>query len=285
MKLEESTRVKVKGAKVLSGVFSGGEVQVRITDYQDDMNYPWAVQADIHDSQALMETLLVGDALSRINPDLPRHLLCPYMPYARQDRVCAEGESLSLAVVSSMLSAMYSKITVWDAHSDVTLALNYRLKSEHQKHFIRKAVTDAMLDRFNIVLVAPDAGAQKKTAEVAKDLGCEYVTATKVRDASTGQITNTKVDCEHIGDKSFLIVDDIIDGGRTFIELEKKIRPLTNSNVMLYATHGIMSQGHHVLEKSFDKIFVANPFYDMRTEKIWTMNRDTFYFTNNTKYD
>jgi ribose-phosphate pyrophosphokinase len=61
------------------------------------------------------------------------------------------------------------------------------------------------------------------------------------------------------GARDFLIVDDICDGGRTFIELAKVLRPLTSGQVKLYVTHGIFSAGFEALA-GLDRIFVANPF-------------------------
>ena len=111
----------------------------------------------------------------------------------------------------------------------------------------------------NAVLVAPDAGAIKKVLKVAQVTGLPMVRADKIRDVNTGAITETVVYSDHIKDKSFLIVDDICDGGRTFIELEKVLRPLTDAYVYLYVTHGIFSKGLEPLG-CFNKVYTAFPF-------------------------
>jgi phosphoribosylpyrophosphate synthetase len=53
-----------------------------------------------------------------------------------------------------------------------------------------------------------------------------------------------------------IIVDDICDGGRTFIEIAKQL-PNTNS-LTLVITHGIFSKGLKELEAYFDKIITTN---------------------------
>ena len=100
----------------------------------------------------------------------------------------------------------------------------------------------------------------KKTLEAAKELGLPMVRADKIRSTDTGEITGTVVYSEHIGSKDFLIADDICDGGRTFIELAKVLRPLTDGKIYLYVTHGIFSKGLDVFEGLIDGVYTANPF-------------------------
>jgi ribose-phosphate pyrophosphokinase len=75
----------------------------------------------------------------------------------------------------------------------------------------------------------------------------------KIRDQETGGITslrmNTSGGCNHyIKNKNILIVDDICDGGRTFIECAKILHLHEVNSVSLYVTHGIFSKGLAPLE-------------------------------------
>jgi ribose-phosphate pyrophosphokinase len=65
---------------------------------------------------------------------------------------------------------------------------------------------------------------------------------------------------EELAKKDFLIVDDICDGGRTFIELAKVLRPWTTGKIYLYVTHGIFSNGLDVFNSLIDGVYTANPF-------------------------
>lgn len=235
--------------------FSGGESQVRIDSMlAGDVQ----ITAHIRSSDDLVALLLLTDAARRFGAERI-DLVMPYLPYARQDRVCAPGEALSLRVLCDLINAQrYASVEVWDAHSDVAAALLDRAVVRHCASFVGRALSDLFLP----VLVAPDAGAIKKVEACAKRHDLSYVRADKTRDATTGSITETVVYSEHIGVTDFLIVDDICDGGRTFIELAKKLRPLTDRSVNLYVTHGIFSQGTHVFDGVIDRVFVANPFPD-----------------------
>lgn len=234
--------------------FSGGELQPKILDPIGGGATVY-IQAQITSSDGIMHLVLLVDAIRRMAEGIKVYLTCPYLPYARQDRVCAYGESLAIKVMCDIINRLsFSSVVVWDVHSDVSLALLDNVFNVPQKHFVKK------IDERNVILVAPDAGAIKKALDIAKSLSLPMVRADKVRSVEDGSITGTVVYSEHVGDKDFLIVDDICDGGRTFIELAKALRPLTSGKIYLYVTHGIFSKGLHVFDGLIDRIYTANPF-------------------------
>ncbi len=115
------------------------------------------IRADIVDSDTLMALLLLTDAVRRHYADPAIDLVCPYLPYARQDRVAFPGEALSAAVACRLLNAQdYRSVEVWDAHSDVSLALLDRVRHRPASDFAGRIVTA------NDVVVAPDLGAVKR---------------------------------------------------------------------------------------------------------------------------
>ena len=239
--------------------FSGGEVHVRILEPNEAPGQVFEITARLHGSVEIMELLLLTDALRRMSAGAKVRLVCAYFPYARQDRVCAPGEALSLRVVADLINAQgYESVEVWDAHSDVTGAVLNRMISVPALHFVRQLDLLARADK--PLLVAPDAGALKKASSIAKAIGTQWVRADKSRDPATGDITGTVVYSDHVGQRDFLIIDDICDGGRTFIALAEALRPLTDGKVYLYVTHGIFSAGYDALTAAIDGIYTANSF-------------------------
>lgn len=238
--------------------FSGGEVQVRLDDASTkEVQGDWTIEALLYNSDRIMELLLLTDAVRRACPGAEINLVAPYLPYARQDRVCAPGEAFSLSVMTKLLmQTHYKSITVWDVHSAMAqrLLLDDNFINIPAVNFVRKIAKPGM------VLVAPDEGAAVRVGECAMVCDLKMRQAKKHRDPATGAITDTTVDSGHIGARDFLMVDDICDGGRTFIELARKLRPLTAGKVKLYVTHGIMSHGMAVLLDQIDEVFIANPF-------------------------
>ena len=193
------------------------------------------------------------------------NLYVPYFLGARSDRKFVEGSVnyLKTVICPIINSQKFNKVIVVDPHSDVLEACldNYvKINNFDLVEFALSHIND-----FQPTLVSPDAGAYKKIFDVAKHFGLtNIVTATKVRDIVSGNIISTEIDIDtEPGQRSYVIVDDICDGGRTFIELAKAIRSkrhksIFNDKIYLVVTHGIFSAGFGELNKYFDGIFTTN---------------------------
>lgn len=250
--------------------FSGGEISVKLKDTSDvaGIRPPIFITAFIRNSDDLMELLMATDAIRQIAPKAEIELIIPYLPYARQDRVMVPGEAMSLKVFANIINSQnYTSVRVWDAHSDVGVALIDRCTNVPQE-------TLALMMNFkmspeNTILVSPDAGAEKKIYKFAKALSFEEIVfASKVRDVSNGKILQTKLLESWKTSKDFLIADDICDGGGTFIALAEKLRPLTSGKIKLLVTHGIFSKGVEVFDGIIDEVMVVNNINGVKsTEK------------------
>ncbi len=209
---------------------------------------------------------MVKDALKRFDPDTPIHLFLPYVPYARQDRVCVPGESFSLKVFAGIINHIgFGKVTIVDPHSDVCGAVFDRVK------IISQASVVQSFEAFNkrvlkgVTFVSPDAGANKKTSEIAAYFAHpEFIRADKLRELSTGKIKETVVYTEDLGGRDVAIVDDIGDGCGTFILLAKALKAKGAGKVILYVTHGIFSKGTKTLfENGIDEIYSTDSYFDV----------------------
>ena len=88
---------------------------------------------------------------------------------------------------------------------------------------------------------------------------------------ATGAISETRIYGDVSG-RDCLIVDDICDGGRTFIELAKEIRKQTNLPIYLIVTHGIFSAGFEQLNEYFAGIFCTNSIKDIDETNVKQYN-------------
>jgi ribose-phosphate pyrophosphokinase len=204
------------------------------------------------------------------------HLYAPYFMGARSDRKFTEGTSnyLKTVICPIINSQKFNSVLVLDPHSDVLEAcLDNFVKTDNisiVKHSLTK-IDNTNTARENLYLVSPDAGAMKKIYDVAEHFGTDkIVTAVKHRDVRTGKITHTEVPGlpETSGSLNFVIIDDICDGGRTFIELAKAIRErrptsVHGDKIYLIVTHGIFSAGLELLSSTFDGIFTTNSVKDI----------------------
>lgn len=235
--------------------FPGGEIQVRLPETEKPSNA--LIFAQLRSSDDIMELLLTADAVERVHAGsvMTIDLVCPYLPYARQDRVCHPGEALAALLFWRVLSTVnFHSVTVWDVHNPDVFAYVGGIVNIPASQFITG------IGPTKAIVVAPDDGAVERAMGCAKALNTDCMFARKTRNPDTGEITGTTVGCGYVGGRDFLIVDDICDGGRTFIELAKVLQVLTTGKILLYVTHGIFSQGFDVFNGLIDRIYTPNPF-------------------------
>jgi ribose-phosphate pyrophosphokinase len=78
-------------------------------------------------------------------------------------------------------------------------------------------------------------------------------------------------------EKEIVIIDDICDGGRTFIEIAKILKEEKKDiKISLIVTHGIFSAGLKELYEYFDMIVTTNSVIDVV--------KDTEFNSRNDKY-
>ena len=205
-----------------------------------------------------------------------------YLLGARSDRKFETGSVNYIKEVLAPIINMqnFSSVTVLDAHSDVTEACLTNYRKETNASLVTFTLRDyfkgGSTDYSKMRLISPDAGALKKVYDVAERIGYkeEIIIASKHRDVVSGKITHTEVPITvHDVDKDFFILDDIIDGGRTFIEIAKAIKsirlissavhPDNYGKIYLVVTHGIFSAGLSPLNEHFDGIYTTNSYVDI----------------------
>lgn len=231
--------------------FPGGERNVRI-DFVNKYS-PSAgvlIECIYKRSDDLVDLIMLVNALRQENLS-NISLSIPYFPFARQDRVMTSGEANALQAISQVFNMLNLKcIEISDPHSDVLETLfPPGVLSITRQWEIWSLHISTYEDLTTIGLVSPDTGALKKIYKLADLLNVPVVCAQKVRDVSTGKITSTTIDVSNVLNlTSLYVVDDICDGGRTFIELAKAIRSQGyTGKLVLCVTHGIFSQGLEVL--------------------------------------
>jgi ribose-phosphate pyrophosphokinase len=219
-----------------------------------------------------LELIICANQALRNNGVKVVSLYVPYFTGARSDRKFENGGVNYLKqVICPIINSQYFKsVTVMDPHSDVLEAClnnfskidNIKLVDEALSYLIKEN------EERKVALVSPDAGALKKIYDVAKHFDITNVTtASKVRDITTGNILRTELPVMDLdGIEHIIIIDDICDGGRTFIELAKEIRKQTDKPIYLIVTHGIFSASFYELAKHIEGIYSTNSVSDIDVE-------------------
>jgi ribose-phosphate pyrophosphokinase len=260
--------------------FPDGQQSITLdSTFNVQLHEPIVIKSRLNSFQDLELIVCANQAIKNIDSLVRVKLYVPYFLGARSDRKFTDGgiNYLKQVICPIINSQSFDSVTVVDPHSDVLEAClnnfdkynNFILVDDALSYMIGEDEED------QIVLVSPDAGAYKKVFDVAKEFKIEkIITATKVRDVKTGQILRTEIPVLDQHNKlKYVIVDDICDGGRTFIELAKAIKDSRpTAEIYLIVTHGIFSAGFDELKKYITEVYCTNSVKDINDDFVKQLN-------------
>jgi ribose-phosphate pyrophosphokinase len=267
--------------------FSGGERHVQLSNLPINMPILISIKAILNSTDDLLDLLLIDNALeNHYGQQVKLHLEIPYLPYARQDRVCAEGQAFSLQLMAKLMKSLNTEeIVVWDCHSKVGLELTGATNVSATDIIKSDVQLSQLLHSSQTVLICPDKGALQRCTELKEELNIpNMVICEKKRDPKTGKITQTEVLTDDLTGKTAIITDDICDGGFTFIKIAEQLKAKNAEKIILYVTHGIFSKGLNVFEGLIDELYTTTSFTHQPSDKLhiidYTYNANNLITTN-----
>lgn len=262
---DSTTKVKFYEVDVLK--FNDGSIRVSIPEMtvvvpQGDL----LVSMFVESMNDLMIVAQIKDIVNRHQQNVKTIFHILGTPYTRYDRPMMDNmiDGFGAKVFASFVNSMnFDEVILDDAHSEVILSLIDRSYEQSQGLLVDKTVLSVIGTQCSTPwIIAPDKGATKKNPYAR-------IVCDKVRDPNTGKIKGVElvkgfeVIEENIKSdypKNFLVIDDICEGGRTFIGVAEAVNPLLiNSDVCLdlYITHGIFSNNAITnLLEYYDNIYV-----------------------------
>ena len=260
--------------------FPDGQQTIRIVDKNyytihslSEQKTPIVIKSRLNSFKDLELIICANQALKEIGVEKV-NLYIPYCIGGRSDRKFVEGgiNYIKTVIAPIINSQNFNKVTIMDPHSDVLEACINNITKYTNFGVAKMALDDIGYE--NICLVSPDAGAYKKIFDVATWFGIdEIITASKVRDVKTGKILRTVVPDISDNNMNYVIVDDICDGGRTFIELAKVIKEQKpDAKIYLVVTHGIFSAGFGELNNYFERIYTTNSIKEHDNSQVKQLN-------------
>lgn len=234
--------------------FPDGQPHFRLETYEVEFESV-TIEAAIKSPSDLFQILMVSDVLrqhgySQINLEIR------YLMGARMDRAIDPQSPFTLRLVAKLINgAGFNKVRILDVHSEVATRLIRNSENVLPYNAVR-VVT-------NIIghpqLVVPDKGAVDRVQKLFPNrylVRCE-----KVRDLQTGALSKFSVDNpDQVRGRNCLIVDDICDGGGTFVGLAKELRKAGAKKVYLFVTHGIFSKGLPL--EGIDHVYTTDSYCD-----------------------
>lgn len=242
--------------------FPDGEVQITLGEFsrKGELN----VRCRITSGEELFILTQVCDILVRHGMQFSVSIY--YLMGMRMDRVMDFNRPYTLKLIVNILDNLgASNISIFSPHSDASLDL-FRKTDVTE---IRSEQWVLELGRFykEYQIVLPDAGAVERYYS-GFGVPADVIIGEKVRDIATGKILSIKVkNPEALDGRPLMILDDLCDGGGTFMGLAKAIRDIKpDTNISIAIFHMVNPKGIENLSKTFNHVYFTNSYKDWKND-------------------
>jgi len=218
----------------------------------------------------LMEQLIMVDAAKRASAKRIT-VVAPFYPYSRQDKKGRGREPISARLVADLFKAAGAdRIMSVDLHAaqiqgffdgpvDHLFAMPVLLE-----HF------QAKLDPSTLTVVSPDMG-RVRVADIWSDkLGVPLAIIHKRRDPKVANQVTVHEIVGQVEGRVCLLVDDLIDTGRTIVKAAEALKAQGALGVVVAATHAVFSDpAVEILQSDFIDSVVVTDTLPVPEEKRW----------------
>jgi len=190
-------------------------------------------------NQSVMACLIAIAKLRKFYSEII--LIMPFLPYSRSDHQ---------PIINILESLGISKLITVEIHSEVA-------QSEIKIYnitIIPDVIKKIGIDHNEIVIISPDKGGYKRAKNAAKTFNYSFTSMEKTR--KNGLIKHTINNPEIVKNRPILIVDDIIDSGRTINSAAEVLINSGAKSVKILGIHGILSKRE--FSPLIDKIYITN---------------------------
>ncbi len=238
-------------------VYPDGQVSAKVVDATSNPEMH-DIRMRLNSYEDLFYAASIKEALDYMG--IPRvSIMIPCLFGQRSDRRPFTNQSLDMRVIANFInSCNFSEVVIYHPHCEQALIAINRSVPIYPLANVNSIIKSLTED--NLVLVAPDAGAYKHVWAYGETSNTAVVGAVKHRD------TSGKIDLAILGDvknKTCLIIDDLADGGYTFVVLAERLKQLGAKKVYLYVSHGYFNKGFDELKKNIDHIWCTNSVKDI----------------------
>ena len=221
--------------------FSDGEIQVNIEESirGHHVFILQSTSSPVNDN--LMEILIMVDALKRASAETI-NVVMPYYGYARQDRIAASREPITAKLIANMLvKAGVNRVLTLDLHAvqvqgffDIPVDNLFTIPL-FAEYYNEKGLTGA-----DVVVVSPKNSGVKRARSLAEYLDAPIAIIDYAQD-DTGREEGYIIG--EVEGKTAILVDDILNTGKTFAEAAKILERGGVNDIYAVASHGLFAGG------------------------------------------
>ena len=190
-------------------------------------------------NEDMMELFILLDSFKR-SFSSHIHVVMPYFPYARQDRVATPREPITAKLMADLLSkAGANHLITFALHSDQEQGFfDFPVDNLHARQLFADYFAKKKLQ--NLTIVAPDVGSAKEAARLAKMLNAELAILNKVRPRhNVSEVTHIVGTVEG---RTCILYDDLVDTAGSVANGAAALRKNgAGKDIYLAATHPVLS--------------------------------------------
>ena len=225
----------------------------------------------------LIKDLLLSSSAKSVSFVLPDLL------YSRQDRKDKPHVPISARALANSISSDLKRIITMDLHAAQVQGFYPQNIPVDNLYSFPEAVKYLRQNHFNnlenLVVVSPDVGGANRARAFLKKLEKAQLNDFIKQEYSFALINKTRLvagDIEQmeliggVSGKNVLIVDDIIDSGKTLCSAADLLKKNGAKKLFCYGTHGIFTKGTQEICEKFDIVITSNTHYleDNKVEVI-----------------
>jgi ribose-phosphate pyrophosphokinase len=186
----------------------------------------------------LMPLLLAADALRRTGAQRVV-LVAPYMPYLRQDKAFAPGQSLSRDVFGSAVGPAFDRIVTVEPHLHRTHDLAAAFAGTQVTALSTAELFAAAIGHQGpALIVGPDAESEPWVAAVAAHLHTDHIVFEKRRCGDADVLLDLPAAADIHGRRAVL-VDDICSSGATLLAAAQALQGCGTQSIEILVAHAL----------------------------------------------
>ncbi|KAJ6631506.1 phosphoribosyltransferase-like protein [Mycena sp. CBHHK59/15] len=226
--------------------FSNGEINVKISESvrDEDVFILQSGCSDVNDN--LMELLILISACKTASARRITAVI-PCFPYARMDKKDKSRAPITAKLVANMLVvAGCDHVITMDLHaSQIQGFFDIPVDNLWSEPLMLSYIKRSIVGWENGIIVSPDAGGAKRVTAIADKLGVEFALIHRQRDRKLQNAPERmEILVGDVKDKVAILVDDMIDTGRTLTLAAKTLHEKGAKAVHVLISHGLLSEAN-----------------------------------------
>lgn len=246
-----------KGYKVIK--FPDGELHLELEPL--NRKEPVVVKCRITNGDDLFLLMQLSDILNRQCIEVCI-LEIYYLMGMRCDRLFDIDRPFTLSIVADVINSLKAgTVYVYESHSSRCLRMIQNGFDIHLAWYIKCRLFEQNKE---LLLVAPDKGSVNRYHNRHFAVVCD-----KVRNEATGELQGFRATPkEDVAGRDLLVIDDLCDGGGTFVGLAPKLIELQPKSLSLLVAHAIQKQGIEKVAAVYDKVYITDTYKDWTKESL-----------------